>query len=817
MQSLKRVELGGNDWVLAEVGGDIGPVPAVVPGTVHTDLMVAGIIPDPFLETNEKDLLWVLEKDWSWGKSFDVSADILSRSSVELVFEGIDTAATIRLNGREIAQTENMYIPLRIDVKKSLICGQNQLEVIIQSPTRVRDELAAPDGLGLTQAYDKASAYLRKAPYSFSWDWGPELPTSGIWKPVYLEVCEARISDVWPQAELFEGGAAARLRLSVSVDSFAALDGRLQVKLRRGDTELEVLESIKTPAGESQHELEIRIDDPDLWWPLGYGQQPLYELETVLLAGEEKLDTDKRRVGLRSIELVRQDDETGESFFFRVNGEPVFCRGANWIPDDSFLPRLKREDTYKTVALARQAGMNMLRIWGGGVYESDDFYDACDEMGILVWQDFCFACGLYPDHLESFCQSVRLEAEANLHRLRGRTSLALLCGNNECQWGWHVWGWGEKFDRFYGEKLYQEVLPEVAARLAPETAYWPGSPYGPKDDPNSQDRGDMHYWGVWHRKEPAEGYEKLTCRFLSEFGFESGPAIKTIREFTKQTDLTPDSPVMLHHERCSDGPAKLKQYLETEFGPVTEDLALWVYRSQYVQAHCVGTALRHTRRRFPDCGGVLFWQHNDCWPATSWSCIDHRGRPKALWYQARRDFAPVACSLADVDGELSAWICANRPEDAPAGQMNIRLLDFEGREHYRQGVEFSGLDDFRPLKLWSASHEEVKLGDGRGLLLVADYLVGGERIARAVRTFVNCKDQNLGQPNVQLDIVPAPEGSGYQVTVSSDRVVLGLMLTVDGDPSPFEENFLYLLPGETQTVISSAGQGITYLHAGSGD
>ncbi len=817
MQSLERIDLGGGDWVLIEVGGDVGPVPATVPGTVHTDLMAAAVIPDPFLETNEKDLLWVLEKDWSWQRSFDVAEEMLARAALHLVFEGIDTAATVKLNGKEIATTDNMFVPLRIDVKGHLRVGDNQLEVIIQSPLRIRDERAGVENLGLRQAFNKGSAYLRKAPYSFSWDWGPELPTSGIWKPVYLECSEARISDVWPQVELLQDGKAALLRLEVSVEAFAPLEGQLQVKLWRGDTKIELLESIKAPVGHSVHEFELRVDDPELWWPLGYGQQPLYELETVLLAGKERLDNDQLRLGLRSIELVRQDDATGESFFFRVNGEPVFCRGANWIPDDSFLPRLQRKDIYKTVALARDAGMNMLRVWGGGVYESEDFYDACDEMGILVWQDFCFACGLYPDHLESFCQSVRREAEANLRRLRGRTSLALLCGNNECQWGWHAWGWNEKFDRFYGEKLYQEVLPEVAARLAPETAYWPGSPYGPNDNPNSQDRGDMHYWGVWHRKEPAEGYEKLTCRFLSEFGFESGPAMKTIREFTQQADLFPDSPVMLHHERCSDGPAKLKQYLETEFGPVTEDLALWVYRSQYVQAHCVGTALRHTRRRFPDCGGVLFWQHNDCWPVTSWSCIDHRGRPKALWYQARRDFAKATCSLADVEGELSAWICANRPSDAPAGEMNIRLLDFEGREHYQKSVKFSGLEDFRPRKVWSVSQTEVKLGDGRGLVLVADYLVEGERISRAVRTFVNCKDQPLGQPEIKLDVAPDPDGGRYQVTVSSDRVVLGLMLSVDGDPSPFEENFLYLLPGETQTVRSSAGQGITYLHAGSGD
>ncbi len=816
MRQIQVLGLCGGDWLLTDASGDVKPVPATVPGTVHTDLMAAGKIPDPFVETNEKEVLWVLEKDWSWKRSFDLDADLLGRECVQLVFEGIDTAATIILNGQQVAESDNMYVPLRIDVKKLLRAEDNQLEVRIESPTRVRRERTEKYGLTLRECFDKASAYLRKAPYSYSWDWGPELPTSGIWKPVRLEAGEARIADVFPRVELAAEDDAARLDVTVELDCAAAFDGEILLQLSGHGLEAEVLETVAAPAGRSTHSFAIDVDGPELWWPNGYGAQPLYDLATALRSSQETLDADSRRVGFRSVELVRESDTIGESFYFKVNGYPVFCRGANWIPDDSFLPRVTRESLEKSIGMAREANMNMLRVWGGGVYESEDFYDLCDEMGLLVWQDFCFACGMYPDHLEPFRDSVRAEAEHNVRRLRGRTSLALFCGNNECHQGWYEWGWQKsgKHDRFYGERLYHEVLPEVVERLASHVAYWPGSSYG-GDTPSSQDCGDMHYWKVWQSRQPAENYETLTCRFLSEFGFEGGPAMRTIREFTAvpEAELEPMHPVMLHHERCSDGSAKLKQYLETEFGPATDDIVLWVYRSQYVQAHCVGTALRHTRRRFTDCGGVLFWQHNDCWPVTSWSCIDHRCRPKALWFQARRDFAPAAVSLADAGGELSAWISGNRPGDAPAGEVSVKLLDFSGEERFSTNAQFGGAEDYRPVKAWSASRKEVSLGDGRGRLLVADYLVDGRRVGRAVRTFVNCKDQPLGDAKIALDV--KPDGDAFDVTVSADRVVLGLMLAADGDPGPFSENFLYLLPGEKQTVRSSVGEGIGYLHAGS--
>ncbi len=815
MRSVQRTDLGGGAWQLAQVGGEGGPLPATVPGTAHTDLLAAGRIPDPFLGLNEAEVQWVAERDWVWNRSFEASAELLARGRVELVFEGVDTAATVSLNGEKIARSDNMYVPLRIDVKGRLRAGENRLGVRIESPQRVRRERAAAAGLNLPEAFNKAAAYLRKAPYSFGWDWGPALPASGIWKPVYLQTYDACIADVWPRVRLAEDLDSAELALEVEIEAAAGFGGEIEAVLSGHGQEISVRGEVKAPAGTSLHKLSINVEKPELWWPNGLGDQPLYDLEVRLTAGGKEVDSSRRRVGFRRIELAREPDERGETFFFRVNGYPVFCKGANWIPDDIFLPRVTRESLARTLAMAGAAHMNTLRVWGGGAYESEDFYDLCDEMGFLVWQDFIFACGMYPDHLDWFRESVRREAEANVKRIRGRACLALLCGNNENHQGWHEWGWKKsgKYDRFYGERLYHEVLPDVCARLAPEVPYWPGSPFG-GEKPNSQERGDMHYWGVWHRQEPAEGYEKLTCRFLSEFGFESGPPMKTVRELAGSGELRPDSPVMLAHEKCTNGPEKLGQYLETEFGAPTADVTEWVWRSQYVQAHCVGTALRHTRRRFPDCGGVLFWQLNDCWPVTSWSCMDHKCRPKALWFQARRDFAPAACSLADEGGELSAWLACDRPENLPAGQVRVRLMDFAGKVLFAETADFQGASEPGALTVWSASRETLPLGDGKGVALVADYVVAGKLTSRALRTFANHKDQPLGEPKISMTVTSvAPRD--YEVTLASDRLVLGAMLTADGDPSPFSDNFLHLLPGEPVTVHSSVGEGIEIAHAGS--
>ncbi len=815
MQAGQRSDLGGTDWQLVEVGEEGRSFPATVPGTVHTDLLAAGRIPDPFLGVNETQVQWVAERDWAWSRSFHVPDELLVRGRVELVFEGIDTVATVLLNGEEIARSDNMYIPLRVDVKGVLCAGENRLEVRIDSPQRVRRERAAEEGLNLPEAFDQAAAYLRKAPYSFGWDWGPALPTSGIWKPVCIHAYDARIADVWPRISLAEDFCSAELTVEMQIDASVEFEGEIEALFSGHGHEIPVRKRVKAPAGTSLQKLLIRVEKPELWWPNGLGGQPLYDLRVRLRSGSVEIDSGSRRVGFRHVELVREPDERGESFFFRVNGHPVFAKGANWIPDDVFLPRVTREDLSRTLSMAREAHMNTLRVWGGGVYESEDFYDLCDEMGLLVWQDFIFACGLYPDHLDWFRESVRGEAEANVKRIRGHACLALLCGNNENHQGWYEWGWKKsgKYDRFYGERLYHEVLPDVCLRLAPEVAYWPGSPFG-GETPNSQEQGDMHYWGVWHSQEPAEGYEQLTCRFLSEFGFEAGPPMKTVREFAGDGELRPDSPVMLAHEKCTKGPEKLGRYLETEFGAPTGDVAQWVWRSQYVQAHCVGTALRHTRRRFPDCGGVLFWQLNDCWPVTSWSCMDHKCRPKALWFQARRDFAPAACSLADAGGELSAWLCCDRAEQLPGGEVHVRLMDFAGEVLFEETSSFKGASASGSTRVWSASRETLPVGDGQGVALVADYSVDGKLVSRGVRTFVNHKDQPLGEPSITVDITPVAPG-GYDVTLVSDRLVLGAMLTAGGDPAPFNDNFLYLLPGEPVTVRSSVGEGIEIAHAGS--
>jgi beta-mannosidase len=818
MKKVRELSLNGDQWQVAEIGATAPPVAATVPGTIHTDLLAAGKIPDPFLACNETAVQWVGERDWRWEREVAVDAELLGRERIDLVFAGIDTVATVRLNGQVIAHSDNMYVPLRIDVTDQLR-AHNRLEVAIDSPLRVGREREATHGLHLVECYGQPAPYVRKAPYSFAWDWGPKLPTSGIWQAVSLQAYETRLADVWPRTELSADRRRAKLTAQVEIVATRAHEALVTVELAGPGLTAAAELPVALPAGTSEHTLVLEVPDVELWWPHGYGSQPLYELTTRLVDRAnpaDAVDIKHNKIGFRTLELVRTPDGDGggESFGFRVNGQDIFCRGANWIPDDNFLPRLSPEHYRRAVLRARDGGMNMLRVWGGGIYESETFYDLCDQLGVLVWQDFVFACSLYPDHLDWFRDSVAREAQANVRRLRGRTCLACFCGNNECHQAWHEWGWKTRgdWDRFYGQTLYDELLPQVVSDLAPHVPYWPGSPYA-GDHPNSEHAGDMHCWAVWHCGEPAEFYEQLRCRFLSEFGFEAAPCAATLVEMAGQPidAMRPQDEVIGHHERCQDGPAKLAKYLETEFGAPTDDLNLWIYRTQYVQAHCVGTALRHTRRRFPHCGGVLFWQHNDCWPAISWSCVDHVDRPKA-----RRDFAATAYSIADHDGTLSVWLCGNRPEDLPAGEVRIKLLEFSGEPRFQTEVAVGGgQPGQQAYEAWRAAHSAVGLGDGRGTILVADYWADGQRLARATRTFAPVKDQPWRDPAITLTTEPAADGS-FVVTLSAERVVLGAMLTANGDPSGFSDNFVTVLPGEPTRLHSRTDQDLIVMHAAVG-
>ncbi|HVO76874.1 MAG TPA: glycoside hydrolase family 2 protein, partial [Candidatus Bathyarchaeia archaeon] len=610
---------------------------ATVPGCVHTDLYDRGLIPDPFYGDNERALQWIENEDWEYRTTFDADADFLSRERIEIDFAGLDTYADVYLNDSLIIRADNMFREWRSSCKGLLRDKGNELRVYFHSP--VEAVRARWQSLG-RELPGGPRVLTRKAAYQYGWDWSPRYVTSGIWRPVRLVAWDqARIKNLWiVQHQLTS--ERADLAASFEIESTARQTVTMSIYI--GNESYKVFDVDLLP-GSNDVSLDFSIPRPELWWANGLGEPRLYDFLGEMRAGGVLLDWTSRQFGIRTIDLVREKDAAGTSFYFRLNGVPVFMKGANYVPQDCFPSRLSGERHEFLVASAANAGMNMLRVWGGGVYEDDDFYSLCDKYGILVWQDFMFACGMYPaDSL--FLDNVREEASENVTRLRSHPCLALWCGNNEIDEGWHHWGWQGEFGysavdsaRVWGDyvKLFHELLPAVVEKYDPGAAYLPSSPVHGRADPRSLTEGDSHYWGVWHDGEPFEAYTRNIPQFMSEFGFQSFPPLAAIESFARPEDWRVDSPVMLAHQKNPRGNEIITTYLERSYR-TPRDFASFVYVSELLQAEGMKTGIEAHRRAKPYCMGSLYWQLNDCWPAVSWSSIDYYGNPKALYYYARR-------------------------------------------------------------------------------------------------------------------------------------------------------------------------------------
>ncbi|HZB46219.1 MAG TPA: glycoside hydrolase family 2 TIM barrel-domain containing protein, partial [Pyrinomonadaceae bacterium] len=543
---------------------------ATVPGCVHTDLLKNGVIEDPFYRDNEKRLQWIGKTDWEYETTFRVAPGTLARRNVELVFEGLDTYATVALNGVELLSADNMFRTWRVDAKKALKAGENTLSVRFRSP--INEVLPRMKALGyelpaVNDQGEKTSPHTRKAPYHYGWDWGPRFVTSGIWKPVRLEAWDgARVADFHVEQKQLDRAAAS---MSAVVELVADRDTDATVILDEASGSRRLAaRSVKLRPGVNRVRVDFRLERPRLWWPAGLGPQHLYSFRTLVLDGKQLLDEAATRVGLRTLELRQQPDQWGKSFEFVVNGVPVFAKGGNWIPADSFPTRVTRERYRRLLESARDANMNMLRVWGGGIYELDDFYELCDELGLMVWQDFMFACSMYPGD-KDFLESVRAEAVDNVRRLRNHPSVVLWCGNNEVETAWLHWGWKQNLPAKLWDdylKIFHGVLPEVVAEHDPSRPYWPSSPSSNlEEDPDSQRVGDVHYWEVWHASKPFEFYEKQHPRFMSEYGFQSFPMIESVNAYTVPADHDIQSPVMLAHQKHPRGNQLIREYMLREY------------------------------------------------------------------------------------------------------------------------------------------------------------------------------------------------------------------------------------------------------------
>lgn len=788
--------------------------PATVPGTVHTDLMANRIIEDPYFRLNERGVQWVDKEDWIYETHFEAGADLLARERIELVFEGLDTYADVYLNDEKILTTDNMFRRWRTEVKRLLRPGENALKVYFHSPIKVDlpkyDSLpyryeAINDQSANGGLFDKhLSVFARKAGYHYGWDWGPRLVTSGIWRPVYLEGWNGiRIRDVFYRQEEV---TAERARVQVEVEINAVREQpRAVVTVTAPGEGIEA--SVTTPLRPGVNHVTVPLDiaSPKRWWTRELGEPHLYEFRTSVAAGDAS-DSRTTRIGLRSLRLVREKVSDGTTFRFELNGEPLFAKGANYIPCDVFLPRVTRAVYEKTIDDAAAVNMNMLRVWGGGVYEDDVFYELCDERGILVWQDFMFACSIYPAE-GAWLENVRLEAEDNIRRLRNHPSIAVWCGNNECNDAWFGWGWNTRYtkqghpeyDKIIDtqfKRQYYEVLPEAVAAFSPGTPYHPSSPWSCYEGTSENSEGDTHFWRVWHSRAPIAEYNTTRSRFFSEYGFQSFPEYASVLRFApEERDQDIESEVMMAHQRGGDfANMRIRQYLEDEYWPA-RDFRTFLYMSHVLQGDAIKTAIEAHRCDKPYCWGSLFWQHNDCWPVASWASRDWYGRWKAQHYFARPAFDDLLVSPCTANGRLEIFLVSDRRETV-RGKLETTVLKMDGTV-LSKNTRSVTLAPNTVRKVYSADIPGLLHGCSPGeAIVVTKFTTGGRRYSN-IGYFAPQKELALPEADIRWSAEPTAEG--YAVTLTSDRFVRAAWLSLDGNEH-FEDNYFDLLPGVGRTV-----------------
>ncbi|MEV4659187.1 glycoside hydrolase family 2 protein [Micromonospora sp. NPDC049301] len=764
-------------------------VPATVPGCVHTDLLDAGLIPNPYLDDNEVALAWIGRTDWTYRTTFQRPAGDHDR--LDLVCAGLDTVATLTVNGVEVGRTENMHRGYRFDVRSLLRDGDNDLVVAFGSAYRYAE--AQQERLGdRPNAYPEPFHFIRKMACNFGWDWGPTLVTAGIWQEIGLHAWStARLATVRPLVTL--AGRDGRVELHVEVERVA--DVPLTVRATVAGARAEVV----VPAGQRTAVLTLAVREPALWWPRGYGEQARHPLEVTLHAPDgDTLDTWSRRIGFRSVRLDTTPDEHGTSFALSINDVPVFVRGVNWIPDDTFPTRVTRERLAGRFDQAAAANINLLRVWGGGRYESADFYDLADERGLLVQQDFLFACAAYPEE-EPFGSQVAAEAAEQVTRLAPHPSLVLWTGNNENIWGWHDWDWQEQLaGRTWGRGYYLDVLPRIVGELDPTRPYWPGSPWSGSEEihPNDPAHGTTHIWDVWNTDDYLK-YREYVPRFVAEFGYQGPPAYATLRRALSDEPLAHDSPGMAHHQKAAGGDAKLQRGLDAHL-PVPTDFDDWHYLTQLNQARAIQLGVEHFRSHRHVCAGTIVWQLNDCWPVTSWSAVDGDGRRKPLWYALRHAYADRLLTLQPRDGGLTL-VAVNDGGTPWRASTSVTRSTLAGEPRAKTTMELD-VPAYSAVTL-ALPTELARPEEARRELLVAE---AGESAERALWFFA--EDRDIDWPAATWDATVEPVDGGQRVRVTARTVLRDLTLFADRlDPSAeVDEALVTLLPGESVTLTVRA-------------
>ena len=783
-----------SDWTVRAVGGAVPEhlagvaVPATVPGSVHLDLLAAGVIPDPYLDENEAALAWIGRTDWRYETTLEWDGSDAGGgtdgATVDLVALGLDTVAAVRLNGVVVGESANMHRSYRFPVTGLLRPGANTLSVTFTGALTAAEQAAGEQGARPHVNQHPYNA-VRKMACDYGWDWGPEIMTAGIWRPLYLETWQqARIGGVRPLVE-FDGDTGvvfAHVDLRWAAGTAGATDPLL-LDVRVGD---QIITARIRPGRESAV-VEVRVPRARRWWPRGYGAQPLYDVTVSLREGGSVLDEWRGRIGFRTVAVDMTPDEHGTPFTLLVNDRPVFARGFNWIPGDCFPSRVTRELYAERLEQACAANANLIRVWGGGIYESEDFYELCDALGLLVWQDFLFACAAYPEE-EPLRGEVVAEAREAIARLSPHPSLAVWNGGNEDVWGYHDWGWPEELgERSWGRRYYTEILPALLAELDPTRPYVPNSPYSfhPDLHPNDTDHGIKHIWDVWNELDYTE-YRRHRPRFVAEFGFQGPPAWATLVRSVHDEPLLPDSPGMLTHQKAEDGVAKLARGLAAHL-PAPATFEDWHWATSLNQARAVALGVEHLRSLMPHCMGAVVWQLNDVWPVISWSAVDGDGRRKPLWHALRRAFADRLLTIQPRDGGL-ALVAVNDSDEAWQSTVTVTRRTFEGAELARLDLD---LDVPARAAATHALPPEITTPEAEALI-VADAPSG-----RALWQFHEDVATRLPEPKLACDVERT--ATGYRVTVTAEAYVRDLTLLADKVAADAEADpaLVTLLPGES--------------------
>lgn len=787
-------------WQLSAGHRSLESVDMQIPGTVLSGLLAAGKIKDPFYRTNEDATRALFWKDYVFTRTFDVDEELLAQQHIVLVCEGLDTLAEISINGTFLAKTDNMHRTWKFQAKKLLHPGKNEIQIVFRSVLRFIEDYSYEAHKKINYipcGSMKGNQLLRKAHSMFGWDWGPQTIDAGIFRDIYLQgYSHARIEDIRIHQQ-----HAKNVSVQTSITLSESVPGqKLCVELSEDGADKPLQTKLCKTNADGVAAVDFVIENPKLWWPNDYGDQPLYIVRTTLLDEDgTSLESITRRIGLRTLTISQEKDEWGNEFAFCVNGVKIFTRGGNYIPDDCLYTRITEKKLDYILESCRRAHFNCVRVWGGGYYPSDAFYDLCDEKGLIVWQDLMYACNVY-DVTDAFAENCRQETYDNVRRLRHHASLGLWCGNNEIESAWDHWGDFQKETPYLRAdyiRLFEEVLPKAVQEADGETFYWHSSPSsgGCFDNPDDANRGDTHYRDVWHGQKPFTDYRKYFFRFCSEFGFQSFPCAKTVNSFTLEDDRNIFSRVMESHQKNDAANGKMLYYLSENLR-YPKDLTHLLYASQVLQGMAIKYGVDHWRRNRGRCMGTLYWQINDDWPAPSWSSIDYFGRWKALHYMAQKFYAPHAVSMTLEDHRCHVYF-SNESFETTEYSLTLSIRDLSGNvlETYETKGNSPAFSAIETAVVDICSWEDQK----DDVFLEAVIHTKDQKVLKDVETLVPYKYLNLKNPVISTEAEETNDA--FILHISSDCFAPFVALDFDDADVIFSDNFFHLTDKTVQDII----------------